>query len=103
MQSVWRAEGKEHVWEESVGHRTYHLRDRAGPNPAARLPQGYACRPRGGGSGADRAMEEDAQVDRAAGDRIPPFEHPPRRTLEGWGTLRSLEGWGTLLPRAFFE
>jgi DNA-3-methyladenine glycosylase len=48
-------------------------------------------------------MEESAQVDRAAGDRIPPFEHPPRRTLEGWGTLRSLEGWGTLLPRAFFE
>jgi DNA-3-methyladenine glycosylase len=39
-------------------------------------------------------MEENAQVDRAACDRIPPFEHPLRRTLEGWGTL---------LPRAFYE
>ena len=48
-------------------------------------------------------MDESAQIDRAACDRNPPFEHPPRRTLEGWGTLRSLEGWGTLLPRAFFE
>src|ERR1039458_8448598 len=80
MQSVWRSEGKEHVWEESVGHRADHLRDRPGPDPAAHLSQGYACRPRGRGSGPDRGMEESAQVGRAV-PRMP----------------------GRRLPRAFFE
>lgn len=41
-------------------------------------------------------MEESAQIDRTASAavRIPPIEHSPRRTLNGWGTL---------LPRVFFE
>ena len=44
VQSVWRAEGKEHVRQESVGHRADHVCDRPGPDPAAHLPQGYARR-----------------------------------------------------------
>jgi DNA-3-methyladenine glycosylase len=40
-------------------------------------------------------MEESAQVERGAGDRIPPFE---REALEGWGAMP-----GIRLPRSFFE